>query len=316
MTESCPAPLPAQPGAAPSAMASVAVSRSGNRERSGAGVERRWVRSWPGFDAEVVEWRNRAQSLEKLHGRALRLIVVLEQIGGSVDLREQTDRPPPRGPAESNRLCLVPPNMPVWHYGEGVRYLRRLSLSFDVPTLTAGLPADSFSVEPLKRFLRLSDPVIWKYAELVAAECQTPGPLSGHYGQSLGATLFLSLLRAGRAMVAEAKCSGLAPWQLRLATDYMEAHPAERLRLGALAAITGLSEAHFGRAFKAATGLPPCRWHMNLRIGRAQKLLTEGNMTIAEVALAVGFADQSHFTHAFRDVAGMTPGRWQRTRRA
>jgi len=30
-------------------------------------------------------------------------------------------------------------------------------------------------------------------------------------------------------------------------------------------------------------------------------------MSIAEISLALGFADQSHFTRAFRKVVGMTP---------
>jgi AraC family transcriptional regulator len=37
-------------------------------------------------------------------------------------------------------------------------------------------------------------------------------------------------------------------------------------------------------------------------------------MSIAEIALDVGFADQAHFTRAFTRAVGTSPGAWRRTR--
>jgi len=34
----------------------------------------------------------------------------------------------------------------------------------------------------------------------------------------------------------------------------------------------------------------------------------QAEMSLADIALATGFADQSHFTRAFRRVTGMSPG--------
>ncbi len=64
--------------------------------------------------------------------------------------------------------------------------------------------------------------------------------------------------------------------------------------------MVGLSLSHFCHAFKASTGMPPYRWHLNTRVRRAQKLLVETSDPLAEIALASGFADQSHFSRAFR----------------
>lgn len=108
--------------------------------------------------------------------------------------------------------------------------------------------------------------------------------------------------------------SRLAPWQLRRVTEFMRANLAETLQLSQLAAISGLSTSHFGRAFKGSTGLPPHRWHLNLRIDQARTMLTEAGASLADVACATGFADQSHFTRVFSKIVGISPGAWRRSR--
>jgi AraC family transcriptional regulator len=106
--------------------------------------------------------------------------------------------------------------------------------------------------------------------------------------------------------------SCLAPWQLRRVTDFMRDNLPETLELAQLAAISGLSPSHFGRAFKGSTGLPPHRWHLTLRIERARAMLTDAGASLADVACATGFADQSHFTRVFSKIVGMSPGAWRR----
>jgi len=108
---------------------------------------------------------------------------------------------------------------------------------------------------------------------------------------------------------------GLAPWQLRRATEYMTEHLADPVPLKELAAQTGLSPSRFGRAFKVSMGISPHRWQMNLRIVEAQELLREGNLSQTAIALATGFAEQSHFSRVFKEVVGVPPGVWQREHR-
>lgn len=108
---------------------------------------------------------------------------------------------------------------------------------------------------------------------------------------------------------------GLAPWQLRRATEYMSEHLADPVPLKDLAEQTGLSPSRFGRAFKLSMGISPHRWQMNLRILEAQELLREGKRPQADIALATGFAEQSHFSRVFKEVVGMPPRVWQREHR-
>lgn len=95
--------------------------------------------------------------------------------------------------------------------------------------------------------------------------------------------------------------------RLREAIGVLEAHHAEALTVAEVAAAAGLSEYHFMRTFRAATGLSVHGYLTQIRIRRAKALLM-GGMSAAEAALSVGFFDQSHLIRQFRTHLGVTPG--------
>jgi AraC family transcriptional regulator len=109
--------------------------------------------------------------------------------------------------------------------------------------------------------------------------------------------------------------AALAPWQLRRVREFIDAHLNGDPSVTDLARECRLSESHFARAFKHATGVPPHRWMMKRRIERAKQLLLQGNLAIAEIALACGFVDQSHLTRNFVRAEGCGPGKWRWLRR-
>ncbi|MFC3170095.1 helix-turn-helix domain-containing protein [Paracoccus fontiphilus] len=81
-----------------------------------------------------------------------------------------------------------------------------------------------------------------------------------------------------------------------------------------MAATVGLSESWFAAVFKQTTGQTPLQWQQSQRIALAQRLLTESDLSVADVAAQLGFSDQAHLTRAFRQVAGQTPAAWRRMR--
>jgi len=107
---------------------------------------------------------------------------------------------------------------------------------------------------------------------------------------------------------------GLTPRALQRVRDYIEAHLAENIELQALADIAELSRFHFARMFKQSVGTPPHYYLMRRRLERAQKLLAESKLSIAQIALESGFSEQSHFSRRFRLFFGLTPRafRWSR----
>jgi AraC family transcriptional regulator len=57
-------------------------------------------------------------------------------------------------------------------------------------------------------------------------------------------------------------------------------------------------------------GLSPYQYVIQCRVERARLLLQRGDLTIEQVALLVGFADQSHLTYHFKRLIGVTPKRF------
>jgi len=108
------------------------------------------------------------------------------------------------------------------------------------------------------------------------------------------------------------KRGGLAPWQLKLATEMLNAHLAGDISHAQIAQQCGLSPSHFARAFRISTGLAPHQWLLRRRVDRAKELLRDPVQPLTAIAFACGFADQSHFTRVFGAIAGMPPGEWRR----
>jgi transcriptional regulator GlxA family with amidase domain len=73
-----------------------------------------------------------------------------------------------------------------------------------------------------------------------------------------------------------------------------------------------MSPHHFSLRFKRAVGVTPHKWVLRARVQEAERLLRGQNMTVAEVALALGFASQTHFTDVFHRTTGTTPRHYRR----
>ena len=93
--------------------------------------------------------------------------------------------------------------------------------------------------------------------------------------------------------------------------DHVQAHLGNPLALVDLARMAGLSPHYFLLAFRKSFGVTPHQYVLGERIREAMRLLRRDQLSISEVALSVGFADQSHFTATFRRFAGTTPRRFR-----
>ena len=61
------------------------------------------------------------------------------------------------------------------------------------------------------------------------------------------------------------------------------------------------------RAFKRSVGLSPYQYVLSERISVAKELLPKRDLSIATVALMVGFSDASQLNRAFLKLTGITP---------
>jgi AraC family transcriptional regulator len=154
-----------------------------------------------------------------------------------------------------------------------------------------------------------ADPTILNLAQLFKAEILNGGFAGQLYTESLANVLAVHLLRNYSGIVSKhlLQNDAIDDFKLAQVKDFIEAHLAEDLTIAQLAAVVHLSQFHFARAFKAATGQPPHRYVRRQRIERAKILLSVTRLSVCEVADRVGFSNQSHFTAQFRRLTGVTP---------
>ena len=129
---------------------------------------------------------------------------------------------------------------------------------------------------------------------------------------ALALTVHVASVYGGIKPGAGMQRGGLTSWQEKRAKELMTATLGKEISMDRLAAECGLSARHFARAFRQSTGVPPHRWLLKYRIDRAKDVLMHRGMSLAETAIACGFADQSHFTRVFTAMVGVSPGAWRR----
>jgi transcriptional regulator GlxA family with amidase domain len=96
--------------------------------------------------------------------------------------------------------------------------------------------------------------------------------------------------------------------RLLRAKDRIDAASHEAWPVRRLARVSGVSEAHFARSFKAAFGIPPHRYLLTRRVERAMALLRDTDLSITEIAFDTGWESLGTFGRTFRDVTGESPG--------
>jgi AraC family transcriptional regulator len=162
---------------------------------------------------------------------------------------------------------------------------------------------------------RAEDPLLRQIMLTLLAEAERGGGNGRLFVDAMTTALAVHYIKTyGIGVPLDApKGSGLDPRRLKRALDLLDARFAEDLSLDALAAEVAMSKFHFVRLFKASTGLSPYQYLLKRRMEQARRLLQGGDLPIAQVALAVGFADQSAFASHFKKHFGHTPRQARRS---
>jgi AraC-like DNA-binding protein len=89
--------------------------------------------------------------------------------------------------------------------------------------------------------------------------------------------------------------------------DHISRHHAEKLSVAQAARLSGMSAPQFMKLFKQVAGMTLVAYLHHVRLSNAARLLKETALSIAEIAVQTGFADQSYFDKRFKKAFGMTP---------
>lgn len=269
-------------------------------------------RAWNGVRVDVNEWHGAGEVSHKFrHETETRLVAVLKEVGSPCEPRLRANQPCPVG-YTPRHMDFAPAGMEMWGYSADARFVKDATLVFDFAALGERLATDIDADAIATPRLRFSDDRIWPLIKLLAGAVNDPDPSTQLYGDGLTAAIMARLLADPAQPAPDG--NGLAPWQVRRVVEYLDARLPERVDLADLAALVGLSQSHFSRAFKASTGMAPYRWQLDARIRRAQAMLIDPRASLEQVAEATGFADAVHFGRTFRKLTGAAPAAWRRDR--
>jgi AraC-like DNA-binding protein/quercetin dioxygenase-like cupin family protein len=105
-------------------------------------------------------------------------------------------------------------------------------------------------------------------------------------------------------------CRGIAAASATL--DYIRDHYADEISLNQLARAAALSPQHLSQVFHRSVGLSPFQYLRRYRLDRAKQLLGETDLTVTQVAAAVGYPDAYYFSRAFQRSEGLAPSHYRR----
>src|SRR6266850_7398726 len=274
-------------------------------------IVRRRIVAWDGMTAEIVQATHR-EKIEYRFRAPFHLLVVCEQ--GVRDDGETFVEGLPRSSLRDlkKKLTFVPAGHEYREW-QKPRILTRVAYFYFDPAKMPFHTETGFA-EPLPR-LHFEDAALLDTALKLTTLIESAGADNRRYLEALGVVLVHELARLNPATphVRTPIRGGLAAWQQRVATTFIEEHLAEQISLATLAQLVRLSPYYFCRAFKQSFGIPPHRFHTSRRIEHAKALLAKPAPSVTDIGLTIGFSETSSFTAAFRKATGFTPTGYHRS---
>lgn len=214
---------------------------------------------------------------------------------------------------------VVPAGLPVNRSMQGRPDLVQVYVA---PAMVDEVATEAFDLDParvrLVETLFLLDATLDRLCRLLLAEAEAGAPGGRLLADMLARALAVHLLRRYSSHACqppdEVPKGAMVGWRLRRVLEHMEAHLTEDLPLAQLAMVSGIGASQFARAFRAATGEPPHRYLVRLRVERACGLLERTRLAVTEVGLRCGFEQPSHFATLFRKHTGLSPRAYRTAR--
>ena len=280
-------------------------------EISPSDIVRRRAVTCHGMAAETIRCTSR-DSVEYRFRTSMHLLVVYEE--GERSDGETFVEGLPRSTLRNfaRKLTLVPAGHEYHEWHEPRAHTRLMYFYFDPAKLKLHSELGIGDISFVPR-LFFEDATLWHTASKLRSLIERPASGDQSYFQALGLVLVHELARPNHGTPSiQPLRGGLAGWQQRIVTGYIEEHLAERIDLGTLAQLARLSRFHFCRAFKKSFGMPPYRYQINRRMEHAKLLLAEPAASVTDIGLTMGFSHTSAFSTAFRRATGISPTRYQR----
>ena len=179
------------------------------------------------------------------------------------------------------------------------------------PTLVKRIAYESVALERVEivPIFPKSDPFILQIGLALKKVLETNHLGSSLYAETMANALSAHLLQyySTSKFTLREYTDGLPKYKLTQVIEYINEYLEQNLSIAELAQMVQMSPHYFGRLFKQSMGITPYKYILQCRIERSQVLLREKKLTIAEIAPAVGFANQSHLNYHFKRLVKVTP---------
>jgi AraC family transcriptional regulator len=235
--------------------------------------------------------------------------VICINAGNPVTLQQTVDGQSETINSVPGDIGIYPANLwQTFHWHQDAEFLQ-LYLE---PTLLNHAGAELCEKDDIELVPQLTscfDPLIYQIAIALKTALEIDETGSRLYADAMANALAVHLLSrySAHKPTIQHYSGGLSEQKLKQIIAYIDEYLDWDLSLTQLANVVQLSPYHFARLFKQSTGIAPHQYHIRRRIDRAKQLLLERDLSIAEVAYAVGFASQGHLNYHFKRFVGITP---------
>ncbi|MBI4785256.1 MAG: helix-turn-helix transcriptional regulator [Oscillatoriophycideae cyanobacterium NC_groundwater_1537_Pr4_S-0.65um_50_18] len=246
-------------------------------------------------------------SLDRLH------LICIETTQRPCDAHKWMDGRFQSRPIIQGDIFVLPEKIQFRERFEGAIDYILLYLEADWVATVAQEAVDPDRIEILPYFPQ-PDPFLYHSGLQLKSAIEAKGSFNQLYAETLAVAIAVHLLQhyAGKRTRRNlATLTAVSPHaRLEEVTEYMQCYCDRNLSLSELADLAQMSLHYFARSFKQQVGLSPHQYLIRARIERAKQLLLQNNLTVAEVAHRVGFADQSHLCRHFKQATGLSPKQW------
>ena len=104
-------------------------------------------------------------------------------------------------------------------------------------------------------------------------------------------------------------------YRVRKMLEYIHENFGKNISVEDMADVVHVSKSECFRSFQNIVGKAPAEYVIQYRLAQASKMLSETDLSIAEVGRAAGFQSPSYFGKIFRDRQGVSPGKYRKLHR-
>ncbi|AYG69184.1 MULTISPECIES: AraC family transcriptional regulator [unclassified Rhizobium] len=262
-------------------------------------------RGWKGLEANFLHLRAGRTHVPGSQTHRLGI-----HFGRAVNAFCQCDGLQHRRRQKHGDIDIVPAELDGWWEDDRDCTILRLNIHPELLQSAAHALGRNPGTLSLKPKFQLRDARLESIAWAIKTEIEAAVPSDRTYAEALGLALAIRLVESDGQEATYIPATGVAltSKQRRRLAEFIEEHIDKSLSLADLAEVAGLSVSHLKPLFRATFGMPVHQYVLASRVERARLLILSGNMSLAQVAAATGFAHQSHMSHWMRRILGLTPG--------